>query len=483
MSNFIIVNWLAIAIAISSGIIAMVLLKKIASNSSYARMMFFTHLGFVTIVGWGLVVASATFNGIYTYGLLVGMPGYEKLALIGSVFAVAVNLAGGIMLQASAKSFSNGRKLKGFGYALGYLPIVAYSLLAANSVLLTGDANTRHKSEVATAKQEGMKLKIEAYRSDINSLAATGNSAALADVPTYMQNSNGIKVRVSSLCKVGNWYAKNQPACQQYLAAKNSNANASVVSANRHEIAGLQDDIATSLSSTVIPLQSSFFGYSVPPSIATLALALAIELAAIGCLVYVVLDIGLPPALPVKRARSKSEKKQADSRSEEYFERSDKPSGSRRSGGSVSDGAGNGDVNNGLDNDSKDDEKEADRVNPGYYQGGSIAAKKIFNSTNVSKVTLDQFNGFLFEIAKANPHKPAVANQVIAELRYQVGCGIGKPAALKAIQDSHEFILTEDRGGSNSYIFKAVNDEIDKHDMVQTDEAEQGLGSRRRANS
>lgn len=464
-------NWAELLGFAVIGLICSFVFKRMTKDSSYPRVMFFAYLAFVMVIGWGLVLASALFNYTYTLELLSGMLGYEELAKTGAVFAVAVNLAGGMALQASARAYAKGKWFKCAGYVVGYLPIVAYSLLAANSVLLTGDATTRQKAKATELMQSASNSEIRAIRKKNKVLSSGANNAALRNVPSHMLNSNGARVSVATHCKEGNWYAKNQVACRDYLYAKKNSGAALAISNNQFEIVAIEKENARLEAEKVTPLQSSFFTLEVAPDVATMALALAVELAAIVSLVYVALDIGNPPTLPTPKNPKKLSR---STRSEDPKVQASDSSGLERSSGSVSNGAGDSEVKKGLQGSKR---KDADHGTDSYYEGGTIAGNKVFQGQEIEVITDAQLEAFIYEIAVSNPHKPAVANQLISELRKQTGKGVGKAKVLEAIK-SADCVLTKNNGSTNSYIFRAINNENIPDSMVSTVSPTQRLGAR-----
>lgn len=424
-----------LAIAVIILMVATYAAQRGLRKTTWARFAYFTHLGFCLVVGWMLILASARFNFVYT------------LAFSGSAFlaycAVGVNIAGGIALHSAASAYVKGNKKRAVFFAVLYTPILLYSLLAANSTLLTGDATTRQMADANVSQRAAYAAMIKAKQMESRAIRSTSTATRTTGIPSSVRNSNGTSVSMATHCRAGNWYAKNRSTCRDYLAAVSASGATAALAGNQAEQATLLQQIAANKLSAPVPQQSAFFGVDVAPRFATLALALVMELAAITVLLHVALELGTPP--PKNSGRNRTEPpKTAGTAPDRTNGRTGQTSGT------AGRGAGGSTVKQVHDDDGKS-------AVASYYKGGKLATDEVFRGVKPAEVSDDQIYGYLYQMAMHNPHKPAISNRLIDNMREHLGVGVGKTRLCTLMARADDTILVTDRGGNKSYTFKDLN--------------------------
>lgn len=256
--------------------------------------------GFIPVVKWGLLFASAGFNTFFTYNV---MRAFGENVAIGLAIAMgAVNLAEAYLTRLVVAGYRHNHQfLKNLGLVF-LIPLVLYSLMSAGSSYVMMQNKTTEIRNAAALRISAYDDSIKAANAqvDVAKANATGKEELARIRREGIRNASG-KLTSLSHCKAGSWYARNDTNCQRYLEVKDRDygtasvatavANAATVSSSNKL---KQADQMENSPPAIMP---TLFGIAVGMLFVSLLVSWALEAAIIGTGIFEEMYIN-PTPLP-----------------------------------------------------------------------------------------------------------------------------------------------------------------------------------------
>lgn len=468
------------AICIAAVVLVGAILRRFEGIFNYVGWQL--QKGAALFTGVALILFSAAINSTYALEIIKAYPEYKEHEGLAAVLLGCVNFAAiwAAFAVERAKVRKEGPLAVARIYA-GWSVIVIFSLVTASTMLATGNDRIIKMNTIAAdykllndEKIQNNKESIKAPPIRSASVSATGNKMTT--------NSNGARVRVSSVCKSGNWYAKNREPCRNYLAALDASGTAARNANLRSQNTSLLEDSIQRKESAPVPLNSSFGPIQIPFSWMALVVALVIEIAA-GLSLGQAMQMGAfresidgGVTLPPSRSQTGS-----NNGSQTKKKRSQKKTGGSQT--AEKKGSGNkindlSEVNEGLD-------KTSDHVSKTDYKGAKLALNNAIAGLKGSEIKDDHLKDLIAELCRENAGDRIVAKRISALIKSHTGVGVGNERLLFIFNDPEmsDYVLKKNVDGSKNYFFRETKyDEKPDIGTVQSGQdgaGEQGLPSSR----
>ena len=429
-------------------------------TSALAYWSAVVHSVVTVVISWGLLVTSASFNMSFTYHFMSNIPDFADIAAALMYASAAINLSAGLLYKGTMEAYQE--KRYGVMAFLGLFSsiILFYSLVAASSVLTTGDEKSKFDVETEELRRTALSADIKAEKSSYSAaLSNSKNSAELRRLGAMkIPNANGAKVSLASHCKASSrWYSRN-PNCQRYLDLKSGNSGNSDIASARMDkdanIAKLTHEIVSSRENQPTVMKAKIGDIILKTSVVILLFSLALELTILGVVIYRTLFLKLPAPPSLKTAK-KSQTKPQKTRSQ-TINKSSRSGRSERSTNKNNDLRG---VKDGSDN-------VVDLANDYGLTRVELALNEVFprgKNSNLKAISTEQIHGLITELARHNATKPIIADKIKAMIKDHTGTGVGKPKVLDAMNDEEisDVVLIEQVDTTKRYYFRRVEQHND----------------------
>lgn len=405
--------------------------------------------GAALVTGMALVALSGAINSTFAMQIIKAFPQYAAYEDIAAIALAAVNLSAIWAAVAITRAkMREAKRPEMFRLYSAWALIISFSMVTASTMLNLGNDRIEKMNTIAVDYEKYNNEKIKSNEADIKAPPNISASAAKLGM-VITTNSNGAKVRVSSVCKRGGWYDTNRPSCSRYLAALDASGQAARNSELRKENVSLMKDSLDKREAAPVPFRASIGPVEIPYSWMVVLIALVIEIAA-GLSLGQAMNMGALSSTvnadPTDSSKSAKKDPPAKNKTGSGSGRTDGTNGNK--GGSSS-GSGSDGSKNLKNQSSKSELKGVDSAFDSSFTGDPKGAE------------IDEsIRDFIYQLALSNPHERAVANDINSAIKDRRGKGVKKQRILDALShpDLSHAILIKTTGVSREFTYRKITE-------------------------